>query len=497
MRYVFVTPHGIIDSRTGETLDTERHLERVLCERPGGVIAGNNLYPVLSRIVPMVRSDHGWSAQLKLQQKRKPKTGRVGGVIYFTHLSYRFANERKHGKRFRPGAVKWLVLNLELFCETDDVAGAAKALVSLADRRGIKPRYSPGSFGGALLRASSQWEKGRSPAPWFISEKARNHLPGNMYALRYGYRMRTIPRAYYLDQKSSHHTIASTIPLPHPAYLRARGRLRQVEAGKHPPWIKGDNVKTFLSRHIGLLCARVECDYIPPTQQHLYPPWCSKRGQRDLWIWTPELRLFDRRIRLRWITAALTSYKLDPVLLEYAEWALSQLERSDKHPAIKAALLASYGVLAVKSFGDVERYSLSGRPKPPRAEIVTLPLVGDSYRSTVAHTRVSAVQNVIARGVIESETRTRSIEYARELESQGIKVSQIYADGIIAITDHMPFLPKYWRVAGELTDVHSPSPNTIFSREMTRTPGIPSGRRETRIEQTSRELDVSVLVADT
>jgi hypothetical protein len=484
MRYIFITPDGVVDSLSDEVLDIN-HLETVLLQRPGGVIAGNNMYPVLARLVPMIKADHGWSAGLKLQQKRKVKTSRVGGIVYFTRLTYRFAKERKNGKRYRPGSIKWLVLNLELFHETDDIEGSARALVGIADRRGITPRHSPGSFGGALLRASPEWEKGRNPAPWFISEKARQYLPGNYYAVRHGYRMRTLERAYYLDQKSSHHTIASTIALPHPAFLHARGRLRAVERGRHPDWIKGENVERIFTGHTGLLCAVVECDTIPSSQEHLYPPWAKKSGTHISWIWTPELRLLDRRVRLRWISCAFTSFKIDPVLLEFAEWSLKQLA-DHKHPAIKPALLAAYGLLGLRADREVERYSVSGRPKPPHAEECSLPLIGTVHRSLVKNTRVSSIQNVVARGVIEAETRTRSIEYARSLEATGIHVSQIYADGLIVVTDSLPFVPKYWRVAAELTEVKSSSPNTILSNELVRVPGIPGGRRKVEIANQDR-----------
>jgi hypothetical protein len=478
MRYIFVTPAGIVDSFTGECLDLTS-LESLLLCKPGGVIAGNNLYPVLARLVPMIKSDHGWSARLKLQQKKKYKTQRMGGAIYFTNLIYRFPKVRSKGKRFRPGSIKWVVLNLELFTETEDIESAARALVGLAERRGIKPRHSPGAFGGGLLRASPQWEKGRNPAPWFISDKARQYLPGNYYAIRAGVQMVTIPRSYYLDQRSSHHSIASSISLPHPRFLRARGRLRAVERGRYPIWLPDPSI---ISNHVGLLCVVVECDYIPLKYEHLYPPWARKKGKHVTWIWTPELRLLDRRVRLRWISAALTSIHADPALLEFAEWALVQL-RDHKHTAIKPALLAAYGLLGARTSRDIDRYSVSGRPKSPRAETCTLPLIGDCYRSNVSNVRVPVTQNVVARGVIESETRTRSIEYARRLEwEEGVRVNHIYADGLIVEADQMPFLPEGWRIAGELTDVRSSSPNTIHSNEMTRTPGIPSGRRSVNIE---------------
>jgi hypothetical protein len=486
MRYIFITSAGVVDSSTGETLELAQ-LERALLQAPGGVIAGNNLYPVLSRLIPMIKSDHGWSARLKLQKKKKYKTGVVGGAIYYTHLTYRHPKKRSSKGRYRPGSVKWLVLNLELFTETKDIAGAAEALVGLAQRRGIKTRDSPGAFGGALLRSSPQWEKGRNPAPWFISELARFRLPGNYYALRAGVSCTTVEHAYYIDQKSSHHTIASSVDLPHPAYLHARGYMRAIEKGKYPKWIEGDEIAT-LCDHIGVLCAVVECSFLPLKYEHLYPPWAKRRGKHVVWLWTPELRLLDSRVRLRWISGSLTSYKLDPALKEFALWSLDQLENYN-HPAIKPALLAAYGLLGARTDREIERYSISGRPKSPRADLCNLPLIGECHRSTVNNVKVPVTQNVVARGVIEAETRTRSIEYARELEwEHHIPVTQIYADGVIVSTDQLPFVPVNWRVAGELSQVRSPSPNTIISPEMTRTPGIPSGRRTVIVEQTSTEV---------
>lgn len=486
MRLVLLSHGAVLDQDTG-AFTPITSLERVLLTKPGGVIVGRNLYPHLAQVVPMIRGDHGWTAQMKLQESKRPTDGRVGGVIYFTHMSYRFPKERYEGKRYRPGSIKWTVLNMELFAEVtdEDMAEAALSLLDLAAKRGIKPRYSPGSFGGSMLRASPLWNIQRNPAPWFISEKARRYLPGNYYALRMGYRMKTISSAYYLDQKSSHHTIASQISLPHPSKLRARGLLRAVENRKTPPWLT--HVRE-LDGHVGLISAIVECDTLPPSQEHLYPPWAKERSKhKHVWIWTPELRLLDHRVRLRWISASLTSIKDDDVLSEYANWCLNVLKEK-KHSAVKPAMLAAYGLLAVRTKDNFQRHSVHGRPQPPRSTVCELPLVGKCYRSTVEKIRVPAIQNVVARGVIEAETRTRSIEFARLLESEGTHVTQIYADGLLAAVDRLPFLPPDWRVAGALTNVHHTSPNTIISDEIVRMPGIPHGRRTVRIEQTSRVL---------
>ncbi len=468
MRYLFVTGAGVIDTKGGEVTDT-LSVERI-SQAPGGVIVGRNLYPVLAPMLNEGTRDFGLTGTVHgPTERRRGESGVSGAPLYISRITYRHAKVRSRGRRYRPGSIKWIVLNLELFCETDDIEGAGKALAELAARRGISPRPTPGGFGAALLRASPHWNRTRTPAPWFISEAARDHLPGNFYVRRAGHVKSR--RAYYLDQKSSHHTIVATTPMPHPARLRARGRFRAVEAGENPRWLS-----EIPRNQVGIVHATIECDYLPPKVRHLYPPWAWERGEHTRWLWTPELRLFDRRVRLRWYSASMTSHRADDALEEYAQWSLHQL-RDHQHSAIKPALLAAYGMLAVRSRTRITHYSVHGREKPRRAEVVRLPLLPRVYRSNIMSNRVPTIQNVIARGVIEAECRARSIELARDLEEEGRKVVHIYADGLIVETDQLPFLPPYWGVKAALTNVYSPEDNQIVSREMVRLPGVPGGRR--------------------
>lgn len=484
MRFLLITKAGILDTNTGE-LYPRLELSHLIAMRPGGIIAVRNGYEILASLVTEVKRDHG--ATLKLMDNEKKNGPRVKGYSYFSNLYYRFEKEkRSNGVRYRPGAIRWPILNLELYCEPpkemtelEDIEGAARALYALAEARGITVRTSPGSFGSAMLRASKEWEKGRHAAPWFISEEyARPNLPGNLYQLRSGYR--TTKRAYYLDQKSSHHNIVASIGLPHPHYLRARWTQRARSGDITPPRIH--STSDLLYGHIGLLYARIECDTIPAKLRHLYPKWALEAGEYKGPIWTPELRLLDRRVRLRWIYSAFTAKKVDPALPEYAKWALSILEK-DSHAAIKPALLAAYGMLGITRKDYYHNFSVHGRSKPPRATVVKRPLIGDVYRSDIKTHRPSSVQNVIARGVIEAECLTRTIEMARKLESEGHEVVHLYADGLLTTAEQLPFLPEGWRVQATLTDVTSPHPNSLISREIIRMPGIPNGRRTAYIRE--------------
>lgn len=488
MRYIVCHSNGdVFDTGTGE-LTSKISLEQLLLKKPGGIIVGNNLYPVISSFVPEQRKDTGWTSSLSLQRK-KQIGNRVGGIIYYRHLTYRFPKERGNAlgsaRRYRPASIKWLVFNLELWTEVKDseLLLAAETLVEISKRRGIGPRSSPGSFGSALLRSSPMWLTGRNPAPRFISEIGRERQPGNHYQLRNGYTR--VPRAYYLDQQSAHHRIASQIALPHPDYLRARGLTRAIKddvgGGRRPKWLQDVN---NLQGHSGLLCCVIEVDTIPLQIAHLYPEWCKGKGKqvdqwgkrKVVWIFTPELRLLDSRVKLRWISGAFTSYVPDPALAEYSRWAMEFLE-TNPHPIAKPTLHAPYGMLGVRAVETVDKYSLHARGKPERADIVRFPLIGDVYRSTINRNWTPVLQNVVARGVLEAETLTRSIEFARQLEAEGYPVIQIYADGVITTAPQLPFMPDGWRVAAELTGVTSPHPNSIQSNEMIRLPGIPHGRR--------------------
>jgi len=485
VRVISVSSRGILDTQTGEispTLDIEKHLTQY----PGGVIAGNNLYELLASLAPEVKKDEGWTMTISLQQQRtRPmdlRETRLTGKIYVSRITYRYPKVGGRANRKRPPAIKWVVLELGLFMESPpsdptDIARAGQSLVELATRRGIKPRPSPGSFGSAMLRASSEWSKRRHAAPEFISTIAREHLPGNYYAISQKTKGRNLEHVYYMDQEASHHKIASSIPLPHPHTLRARGYFRGAENKTYTPWT---NDYAKLRQYVGLVLCRVHCATLPQEQEHLYPPWAKKPGTQNVWIWTPELRLFegDHRLQFEHVICALVSRHTDTALWEYAEWALEQRKRPDKNN-YKSALLAAYGMLACRSDRPLNNFSVHGRAKPPRAMIVELPLLPEVYRSEVRRTRAPSTQNVIARGVIEAETRTRSLEYAKQLEADGIPVAQIYADGLLAAVNQMPLhIPEHWRIAASLTHVRSPHPNSIISDQLVRLPGILGSARE-------------------
>lgn len=426
---------------------------------------------------------------INLQQRRTkpldPTETRLTGRIYVSRITYRRAKRGGRKNRRRPPAIKWVVLELGLFTESppqglEQILEAGRSLIALASRRGIKPRPSPGSFGSAMLRASSEWGRERKPAPDFVSQIAREHLPGNYYAISNTLKGKQLDHVYYMDQDSAHHKIVASIVLPHAHNVRARGYFRAAEHEDYKAWVRDLH---YLRAHVGLLLCKIHTTYIPESLEHLYPPWARKRGSRYEWIWTPELRLFqgDNRLHFEHVACGLTGHYPDTALWEYADWALEERKRKDAK-IYKGALLAAYGMLACRSDRPVSLLSVHGRRPTPNQTVVQLPLLDRVYRSEVRRTRTPSIQNVVARGVIEAETRTRSLEFARQLESEGHPVAQIYADGLLVTGTETLFpvfdVPEHWRVAASLTRVFSPHPNAIISDQLVRLPGIIGSAQE-------------------
>jgi hypothetical protein len=471
-------------------------------------IAGSKLFEPLAELNALMQdSVPGWRMRIA-NRRRNASTydGRTRIVGRF-FVDYFCIDERVKHKRIPRR--RFDVMNLDLLYEKpsddpDEQMAMTLAILDMCENRGVAIRGTKGAIGSAMLKKSPKWEKGRHSAPRFINKKSREFLPGNFYSVSFKIRKTrdsvfSIPHCYYIDQTSSHHTIAASCPIPHPHYIRARGHYKAALRNQPKRWtdLDTDLGRKLTSEHHGLLLCKATISQLPPTTIHLYPQWARKRGTQFVWIWTPEFRLFakDHRIQIESIYCAYTGHVLDPVLPEYAKWAISHIAANKETAKYrKGALLSAYGMLAFN--GDkrsIYRY-WGGESSRPQVEIPIAGMVGESVIKVPNDVELSTV-NVIARGLIESETRTRSIEYARELHGQGFHVPQIYADGLLVETDALPFIPENWRVSHSLTNVHIPRPNAIVSDQMVKLPGV-AGNEQDREWERRREAAMAPIRAE-
>jgi hypothetical protein len=264
--------------------------------------------------------------------------------------------------------------------------------------------------------------------------------------------------------------------------MRARGHYSNPKAERI--WI-ARNTKAeddLIENHLGVVCAVVQVSHLPPKLRYLYPAWAQTSGRKLVWLWTPELRLYlhDKYLQIHYYVCALTATQSDPALREYANWALDELSLPNKDTK-KSTLLSAYGMLAlnIDTEGYRIHYAWAGSQRVTGTRVV-LPLIhGKVTMREVKFSRRDendqpSIVNVAARGVIEAETRTRSIEYARALEGMGVNVVQIYADALLINETQLPFIDPEWRVSHSLTDVIIPRPNGLISKEVSKLPGVPS-----------------------
>jgi hypothetical protein len=184
------------------------------------------------------------------------------------------------------------------------------------------------------------------------------------------------------------------------------------------------------------------------------------------------------KVRIRHIIACWVSPDKDTGLNKYAEWAVEQVQKASESskPWLKPTLLSTYGVLASKpkhlEFGY--KHAKGGEPKkyPCGSGFIDV----EAKRTKKA--REPLMANVIHRGMIEAQTRLRSLEFAKELTAHVYTILAIYADSIfVESTKPLPLIEPPWRVQEYLTSLRFQSSTHFTSQEISKTPGLPADWR--------------------
>lgn len=342
-----------------------------------------------------------------------------------------------------------------------------------------KLRATPtaGGVAAQLLRHPDFYPADRRKAPTATNEKTRPHLPGNHYELR-AELDRIYGGALYIDQADAHHFAAESIALPHADDLYAQGRFHQLDG---EPWLRPERPgwDSVLSSH-GLFHACLEVPPIVANGRYIPPALHTPGPAQRRYVFSNELpELLALGARIRWISAAWTSHQADEGIRKYAEWAKREIQLwPDQKPWLKPTLLASYGILAAKP----RRLTLAFW-QATGGEEETWPVASDQVDVKVTRTKramQSPIANVIQRGMIEAETRRRSLSLARLLEEKhGREVLSVYADAVI-VRDRkgdppgLPLLPEPWRVKDRLSMLRFYSPQAFVSDQIRRLPGVSS-----------------------
>lgn len=351
--------------------------------------------------------------------------------------------------------IRW-AFDIRTFCAENDLR--------------IKP--TSGGIAAQLLRHPRFYPDHRRKVPASTNKKAREHLPGNYYELRHDVNKPT--NATYLDQETSHHNNALSLTFPHGDFLFAKGFFHSLPDRS---WAKRGSViyKRVMAEH-GLLYVNL---FVPhPSKKEWRPPYMKRGGFHRCYIFTNELPMIHEiGGYVEYIIAAWTSNTRDSGPNAYARWAKEQLSTALQESTVrvrwlKPTLLSLYGILAARprplEFGY--KRAVNGEPK-------NYALGGSMIQVQAKRTRQefeSPTANVIQRGMIEAETRLRSIMLARDLTARGITVLALYADSVFVESGTaLPLLPYPWKVQQHVTDLRFFNSTSFTSREVTKLPGIP------------------------
>lgn len=478
----------LLVEETGELLPAD-HLPAVTARRAPFIFVSQDSGRALAELDSYFDSDPAWQFRLTPIDREiwKPNRDERPTIVRQTVINY-FGFRKGYG---RDSNLYHQVLDPTMFLHrfalrdmvthdsgTPDMVRLrdwARAVRDWAIYHGLTLRPTAGSLTAQLLRDPRFYPVARRKVPRATNSRAREVLPGNYYSLRaVDPDERRKYNAAYLDQHSAHHSIAASIPLPNPDRLYAKGFFRHLERGQ--VWARhGSRLYERTVREHGLLYLRVRNPL--KWKRDAYPLPCQETpGFCNVFVWSNEIEHIEHSpTEIFGVIAAWTADTPDEGIRAYAQFAQRELADVPDAPWLKPTLLSAYGILAAAPRKFETAYKRTEGDKGDRA---MYPVGGSllevrRYRASREHE--SGIANVIQRGMIEAETRLRSIRMAMYLQSCGLTILAIYADSVfVELTDiPLPLIPAGWTLKGELQDLQFFNSTSFTSDKLTKLPGIP------------------------
>lgn len=486
--------HKLYLERTETVMDLDE-LPAVIAIEPSSLLVGRNIGRAIKMLDDIYSDNERWQIRavplsreipedlpsriemgddgrpvLREQDERK--------VIVWTESVWSFVGFRRmngHNK-----SLYHYPLDPVIFCRADigftfpDVVAWARDVRDWCQKQNIAIRPTSGGLAGQLLKDKRFYPDARRKVPKATNAKARPALPGNYYELFVNPSNRLFEAAY-IDQKSAHHECARTIQFPSANDLHAKGNYDTLE--DEPYAVPGDtNYESVLSE-FGLFYVKLQS---PIWQRHNFPPpQMMQEEYSTAFIHSNELaEVRSLGAKILYVIAAWSSPTSETGINKYAEWALKEIAESSQERKrwLKSTLLASYGLLAAKprAFQYAYKRAKEGEPTwfPCGSAAVQL-LMRQTEREFE-----TPIANVIHRGMIEAETRLRSLRLARELNHAGYDVLSIYADSLfIGKAKQLPLLPAEWSVKANCSNLQFLNATQFISQELTKLPGITGKER--------------------
>lgn len=470
--------------RTGE-LESFDKLPILIATEPSSIVVSANVGSVVKYLDELWDADPQWQFRMTpvIAEFYKPNRQQTRTITKRTVVAF-FGFRRGKGKNLyhypiepdafigktihelRPGEVSRVIKLYEW----------AVDIRSFLKENNLTVRPTSGGIAGQLLRDERFYPDARRKVPRATNSRARDQLPGNYYRLYV--KEKSSHSATYLDQKSAHHSCAMGITFPASDKLYAKGHFS--DPGEKVMARFGSPRFQKLISEYGLFLVNLVSPAMPPTSFPL--PCMEKPGANQAWIFSNEIPYIQASGgKITSIIAQWTSPIAEQGVNKYAEWSLAELAESDdfRRSWLKPLLLATYGILAARpkpiEFGYKRAKGGVEKRYPVGSGVVTV------QAKTTANAHEMPTANVIHRGMIEAETRLRSITLAKQFTAKGMKVLAIYADSIFVDTNGqaIPLLDTRWQIKAELERLQFFSSTSFTSNLLTKLPGIPKDGMDT------------------
>lgn len=459
----------------------------------------------------------GWKATGAIREARayKPTGGMArAATVYATFTDFGW------GKRARA-----IVLDPTAFCDLpiDEILGSpergedvSRLLMRIAlwggdvldwcRSAGVNVRPGRGGIASQFLTDARWWPVRRRKVPRRLNAEARDELPGNYYRL---FSDDDHPRALELDQKASHHNVASRVSFTDADTLHGYGATgERATLDARVMCRPGDPRWPELLAMRGLFWFRVRVGR-PAVSRTVPLPQIASAGEHIIPVWSTELPdlLAEPDVEIVGIVGAIASRTSSSALNGYARFALEQLHEHGENRRrmrwLKPLLLAVYGTMAQS-------------PKP-YVSFSTTPTAASTTEIVVLGTRLVSVHvarsaraqepryvNVPDRGIIEAETRAETIRVARAVEQlhdeeRSAELVALYADSVLVAPgarfgsaasdgdEHAAWVREISRTASRagrgvwreqpLSNLTMLAVNAYRSDEVTKRPGVSRDKR--------------------
>lgn len=470
-------------------------LPRLIQTEPSSILVANHFGPVLQFLIREFKGNERWQFRASPIERDAYQPNRAGRKAVMKdcvigYLGFKGRNKQK-GHYHYPLSPQTFVLKGigDLRKNVPDerltitkLMNWAKEVRDFLKENDLRLSPTSGGIAAQFLKDKKFYPEDRRKVPGHTNSKAREHLPGNFYKLYAAanglYNNGTaLYSAAYLDQISAHHTAAKEIAFPCANTLRRRGRHSSLQDRVFAK--AGTKKYDKLIAELGLFYLAFETPRLFPKDFPL--PQCDKpQGYHRGYFFSNELPYLKQLgIRIRHIIACWTSPDRDYGLNKYADWASEQVNSAKEtaKPWLKPTLLSTYGVLAAKpkimEFGYAQ--AKSGEPKQYACGSGFIDVIAKASNQM----REPLMANVIHRGMVEAETRLKSLEMARELTAEGHTILAIYADSVfVEGSKQLPLLKPPWRLQEFLTSLRFQSATHFTSAQISKAPGVPSSIRD-------------------